>query len=132
MADHAIGADHLHRMNGGARRFGGAGGGRGGSGGLAFTRLARRGGRVLAGEGGDQVAAGDVRLLIALPGRATAQLGGRKPLFAGLGEIGLPAFFDRTRVGQPGGIELLDIGGVGAVEKGCRFENFVGSAVQFV
>ena len=79
-----------------------------------------------------QVAAGEVGLAVALPGRATAQLGGRKPLFAGLGEIGLPAFFDRTRVGQPGGIELLDIGGVGAVEKGCRFENFVGSAVQFV
>ena len=42
--------------------------------------------RFLAGEGGDQIAAGEVGAGVALPGRTAAQLGGRKALLAQFGE----------------------------------------------
>ena len=130
MADHAIGADHLDGMDGMFGRFGV--GRRRAAARLAFAGLGGRGRRVLAGEGGDQVAGGNLGPGVTLPGGTAAELGGGKTLFAGLRKIGLPARVHRIGVGLPGGIHLLDIGGIGAVEEGGRFEDLVRGAIQFV
>ena len=137
MADHAIGADHLDGMDGMFCGFGRIGGGRCGSGrggfGLILVFGAGLGGSgrwLLAGEGGDQIAAGKIRTAVALPGRTAAQLGGCRALISGLGEVSLPASIDGIGIGQPGRVHLLDIGGIGAVEEGGRFENLIRSAVH--
>jgi hypothetical protein len=131
MPDHAIGADHLDGMDGMFGRFGVSRRRRSG-GGLALTGLARGNRRLLAGQGGDQVACRNLGPGVTLPGGSAAKLGRGKTLLAGLAEIGLPARVHRIGVGLPGGVHLLDIGGVGAVEEGCRFENLIRGAVQFV
>ena len=104
MADHAIGAHHLHGANGFVR----------GGMQIGFARGAGFGCRPLAGEGADRVAGFQREFAVPPPRGAAAQLCRGQPTFAQFGEPLPPGRIHRVGVLLILGIELFEEGCVGA------------------
>ena len=130
MTDDAEGAHQLNGADGiergGAHAFAVCWGG---CGRRAFFRR-RLGSRRLAGQRQGDVVLGQDRFVIALPGRAAAQLGGGQARFAQFGEIGTPAFIQGVGIGEILGVEPFQEGGIGAGQKAGRVQNVVGGAIE--
>ena len=121
MTDDTVGAHDLNGADGILRHLVQVGGA-----GLAFAR------RPLPGQGADQIAIRQLRLLVAPPGGPAAKLRRRKRVLAQAQKIGTPAFVHRIGIFQVLGVERLDEGGVGAGEKRGRFEQLIGAARETI
>ena len=100
MPDHAIGA---HQLNG-------ADGFLCGRAQILFADAAPCARGPLAGQRADQFAVFELQFGVAPPGRPAAELRGREPLLAKLGEKGAPGRVHRFRIFQILGVEMLDEG----------------------
>ena len=96
---------------------------------LAGNRLARG---PVARQRADQFAVLELRLGIAAPGGAAADLGGLQRGLSQACKISPPAFIDRIGVLEILGVERLNEGGIGAGEERRRLEQVIGAAGETV